>query len=233
MGRAAAGSLPPRILVVDDSAEARDAVRRVLERDGFAIDQASDGPAALDSIDRAVPDLVLLDLAMPGMGGLEVLARLRRTSTVPIIVLSGESDEDVRVRAFELGADDYVQKPFPVRELPARIRSVLRRAGPTRPKVLDFGALVIRLAEREVIVDGTKVETTPREFDLLVRLAAEPRRVLSRAELLADVWRSSPDWQDPDTVTEHIRRLRRKIERDPEHPRWLLAVRGAGYRFEP
>ena len=236
MGQLGAGgtrSPPARVLVVDDSAEAREALRRTLEREGFVVDQAGDGVAALQSVARLTPDLVLLDLGMPGLGGLEVLARLRRTNTVPVVVLSGEEDEEVRVRAFELGADDYVVKPFPARELPARIRSLLRRAQPGPPPVLDFGSLVIRVAERKVLVEGTPVETTAREFDLLVRLASEPRQVMSRAQLLADVWQSSPDWQDPDTVTEHVRRLRRKIERDPARPRWLVAVRGAGYRFEP
>jgi DNA-binding response OmpR family regulator len=234
VGKSRGGTTSPvRVLVVDDSAEARDAVRRTLEREGLAVEQAADGPAALAAVSRCTPDLVLLDLAMPGMGGLEVLARLRRTSTVPVIVLSGREGEDVRVAALDAGADDYIVKPFPIRELPARIRSVLRRARPSPQPVLDFGSLVIHLAGRKVVVDGVAVETTPREFDLLARLASEPRRVVTRAELLADVWRSSEHWQDPDTVTEHIRRLRRKIEADPDHPRWLLTTRGVGYRFEP
>jgi DNA-binding response OmpR family regulator len=223
-----------QVLVVDDSTEARQAVRRTLTREGFLVEQAPDGAGALQAVDQLVPDLVLLDLAMPGMGGLEVLARLRRTSTVPVIVLSGQDDEHVRVAALNMGADDYVVKPFPVRELPARIRSVLRRARPfPEQAALDFGSLVIRLAEREVMVEGVAVKTTAREFDLLARLASEPRRVFTRAELLAEVWGSSQDWQDPATVTEHIRRLRHKIEVDPERPRWLLTARGVGYRFEP
>ncbi len=144
LGAGGTGSPPARVLVVDDSAEAREAVRRTLEREGFVVDQAGDGVVALQSLARLAPDLVLLDLGMPGLGGLEVLARLRRTNTVPVVVLSGEEDEEVRVSAFELGADDYVVKPFPARELPARIRSLLRRAQPGPPPVLDFGSLVIR-----------------------------------------------------------------------------------------
>jgi DNA-binding response OmpR family regulator len=223
-----------RVLIVDDSAEARQAARRTLEREGFLVEQAPDGAGALEAVAHLAPHLVLLDLAMPGMGGMEALARLRRTSTVPVIVLSGQDDEHVRVAALNMGADDYVVKPFPIRELPARIRSVLRRARPVPEEPdLNFGSLTIRLAEREVIVDGTAVKTTAREFDLLAKLASEPRRVFSRAELLAEVWGSSEDWQDPATVTEHIRRLRLKIEVDPEQPRWLVTARGVGYRFEP
>jgi two-component system, OmpR family, phosphate regulon response regulator PhoB len=224
---------PIRVLVVDDSAQAREAARRTLEREGFQVEQAADGRSALEAVARRAPDLILLDLAMPGMGGLEVLARLRQTSTLPVIVLSGQEDENVRVAALDMGADDYVVKPFPIRELPARIRSVLRRARSSPPPVLEFGSLVVRLTEREVVVAGVPVKTTPREFDLLAKLVTSPHQVLSRAELLAEVWGSSSDWQDPATVTEHIRRLRRKIEADPDHPRWLVTVRGVGYRFNP
>jgi DNA-binding response OmpR family regulator len=221
--------------VVDDSAEARDAARRALGREGIQVEQASDGTTALDAVARLAPDLILLDLAMPGMGGLELLARLRRTSTVPVIVLSGRDEESVRVMALNMGADDYVVKPFPTRELPARIRSVLRRALPSSSPspTLDFGSLVVRMHEREVIVDGVPVKTRTREFDVLAKLASAPQRVFSRSELLAEVWGSSEDWQDAATVTEHIRRLRKKIEPDPDHPRWLITVRGVGYRFEP
>jgi two-component system phosphate regulon response regulator PhoB len=224
---------PVRVLVVDDSTEAREAVRRALQREGFDVEQAADGPAALETMARRAPDLVLLDLAMPGMSGLEVLVRLRQTSTLPVIVLSGRDDENVRVAALDMGADDYVVKPFPIRELPARIRSVLRRARASSPRVLEFGPLVIRLTEREVAVGGVPVKTTPREFDLLAKLASAPHQVFSRAQLLAEVWGSSSEWQDPATVTEHVRRLRRKIEADPEHPRWLITARGVGYRLQP
>jgi DNA-binding response OmpR family regulator len=221
------------ILVVDDCGEARDAARRALERANFTVSEAHDGDEALGSIVAFRPDLVLLDLAMPRMGGLEVLAQIRRTSDLPVIVLSGRGEESERVVALEMGADDYIVKPFLVRELPARIRAVLRRARPAPSKALEFGPLQIHLAEREVILNGRRVATTAREFDLLARLASEPRRVFSRDQLLQEVWGSCPDWQDSATVTEHVRRLRRKIEDDPEQPRWLQTVRGVGYRFEP
>jgi two-component system, OmpR family, phosphate regulon response regulator PhoB len=221
------------ILVVDDCSEARDAARRALERANFAVSEANDGDEALAAVAAVRPDLVLLDLAMPGMGGLEVLAQIRRTDDLPVIVLSGRREESERVYALEMGADDYIVKPFLVRELPARIRSVLRRSRPAPSTALEFGPLEIHLAEREVILQGRRVDTTAREFDLLARLASDPRRVFSRDQLLQEVWGSSPDWQDSATVTEHVRRLRRKIEEDPEKPRWLQTVRGVGYRFEP
>lgn len=223
-----------RVLVVDDSAEARDLARRALEREGIEVDAAAGGDEAIAVAARNPPDLVLLDLEMPGMSGLEVLTRLRRAGAVPVIVLSGHAGESERVLALELGADDYVVKPFLVRELPARIRSVLRRAQPAgrRPEMV-FGPLAIRVDERQVLLDEAVVETTPREFDLLAKLASAPQRVFSRKELLEEVWGSSRDWQDPATVTEHVRRLRRKIETDPEDPRWLQTVRGVGYRFVP
>jgi len=223
-----------RVLVVDDCHQARDAARRALEGAGLEVDEAGHGEGALAAVGAAVPDLVLLDLGLPDLSGFEVLLRLRRQSETPVIVLSGDDDEHHRVLAFELGADDYVVKPFLARELPARVRSVVRRAAGRRPSpVLAFGALEIRPPEREVLLDGAVVETTPREFDLLVVLASSPRRVFSRAELLAEVWGSSDEWQDPATVTEHVRRLRRKIEPDPDRPRWLHTARGVGYRFEP
>jgi two-component system, OmpR family, phosphate regulon response regulator PhoB len=226
--------MPLRVLVVDDSREARELARRALESEGFEVDEAADGGAALTSVADKEPDLVLLDLAMPGISGLEVLTQIRRSGTLPVMVLSGRGEESERVLALELGADDYVVKPFLVRELPARIRSVLRRSGGTSaPPALDFGRLVVRIPEREVLLDGAVVELTPREFDLLAKLASSPRRVFSRDDLLKEVWGSSLDWQDPATVTEHVRRLRRKIEEDPEQPRWIQTVRGVGYRFEP
>lgn len=223
------------VLVVDDALEARDAARRALERAGFAVSEATDGDEAMKLLAmlNPGPDLVLLDLAMPGMGGLEVLTEIRKTSTLPVIVLSGRGEESERVVALEMGADDYVVKPFLVRELPARIRSVLRRSRPETSTRLEFGPLEIRIAEREVLLRGERIDTTAKEFDLLAKLASQPRRVFSRAQLLEEVWGSSRDWQDPATVTEHIRRLRRKIEDDAEQPRWLQTVRGVGYRFEP
>ncbi|MDQ1499113.1 MAG: hypothetical protein QOI86_2453 [Actinomycetota bacterium] len=221
-----------RVLVVDDCPHARHSTRRALEEAGFDVDVEADGGHALAAVSEIDPDLMLLDLGLPDVSGFEVLLHVRNQSALPVIVLSGRAGEADRVLAFELGADDYVVKPFLARELPARIRSVVRRAGPASP-VLRFGPLEIRLPEREVLLAGVVVDTTPREFDLLATMASSPRRVFSKAELLSVVWGSSDNWQDPATVTEHIRRLRRKLEVDPDRPRWLHTVRGAGYRFEP
>ena len=223
-----------RVLVVDDSHSERQLTRRVLEREGFEVSEAPDGPNALSAVKADHPDLVLLDLTMAGMGGFEVLTHLRRDSDVPVIVVSGRTEESERVLALELGADDYVIKPFPIRELPARVRTVLRRARPAAVNgSIVFGRLEIRMAEREIVVDGRVVATTSKEFDLLAKLASTPRKVFSREVLLAEVWGSSGDWQDPATVTEHVRRLRHKFERDPADPAWIVTIRGAGYRFEP
>jgi two-component system phosphate regulon response regulator PhoB len=223
-----------RVLVVDDSYDERALTRKVLEREGFEVVEAPDGQLALSVVEEASPDLVLLDLTMAGMGGFEVLAHLRRKGDVPVIVVSGRTEESERVLALEMGADDYVTKPFPIRELPARVRTVLRRLRPAAAeRVLVFGDLEIRVAEREAFLDGSLVPTTSREFDLLAKLASAPRRVFSREVLLAEVWGSSGDWQDPATVTEHVRRLRHKFERDPADPAWIVTIRGAGYRFEP
>jgi DNA-binding response OmpR family regulator len=225
-----------RVLVVDDCPHARNTTRRALEQAGFEVDTEADGGRALSAVSETDPDLMLLDLGLPDVSGFEVLHHVRHSPVpaLPVIVLSGRGAEADRVLAFELGADDYVVKPFMARELPARIRSVVRRTGtPAPPPALRFGALEIRLPEREVVLAGTVVDTTPREFDLLARLASTPRRVWSKAELLAEVWESSDHWQDPATVTEHVRRLRRKLEADPDRPRWIVTVRGAGYRFEP
>ena len=223
-----------RVLVVDDCPQARQSVRRALESAGFEVEERAGGEAALEAVVPVPPDLMLLDLGLPDVSGFEVLARLRRSSALPVIVLSGRAEENDRVLAFELGADDYVVKPFLARELPARVRAVVRRtAHSVGPAVLAYGALQIRIAEREVLLNGAVVKTTPREFDLLATLASAPRKVHTKTELLEKVWRSTDDWQDPATVTEHIRRLRRRIEANPDQPRWLITVRGVGYRFEP
>lgn len=229
-----------RLLVVDDMADTRRLVVSALSRQGFIVEEADSGAAALALVADHRPDLVLLDINMPGMSGLEVMTQLRHVHSVPVILLTGRDEENDRVLGLELGADDYVVKPFYLRELVARTRSVLRRAQATVPAVaavapsaLEFGPLSIRLAEREVLVDGRVVETTPKEFDLLVFLVSSPRAVFTRKDLLDQVWGSSTEWQDPATVTEHVRRLRKKLEADPENPVWLRTVRGVGYRFDP
>ncbi len=221
-----------RVLVVDDEPTVRDVVARYLERDGYTVREVCDGSEVAAAVEAFQPDLIVLDIMLPGRSGLDVLRDLAHR--VPVILLTARIDETDRVLGLELGADDYVVKPFSPRELVARVRSVLRRASaPAGPAVLHFDQLSIDITAREVSVGGTTVALTAKEFDLLTHLASHPRQVFSRAQLLAAVWDSSPDFQDPATVTVHVRRLRIKIERDPEQPRWISTVWGVGYRFEP
>ena len=223
-----------RIVVVDDEAMVRDVVARYLREAGFEVDALADGDAALRLLRRSRPALVVLDVMLPGADGLSVLREMRHTSDVPIILLTARNDEIDRISGLELGADDYISKPFSPRELVARVRSVLRRSAPDLGrKLLEFDGLRIDPATREVRLAGTPVELTRREFDLLHFLAASPRQVFSREQLLEHVWGSSTQWQDPSTVTVHVRRLRTKIERDPDDPRWVVTAWGVGYRFEP
>ncbi len=177
---------------------------------------------------------MVLDVMLPEVDGFSVLTQLRKRTDVPVILLTARTEEPDRVLGLELGADDYVVKPFSPRELAARVRSVLRRTRPAAAEAkLQFEGLEIDGVTREVRCRGGLVELTPKEFDLLAFLASSPRQVFSRAQLLEQVWDSSADYQDPSTVTVHIRRLRRKIEEVPEDPRWLHTVWGVGYRFEP
>jgi DNA-binding response OmpR family regulator len=222
-----------RVLVVDDEPTVRDVVARYLERDGFIVKEVGDGDQVIDTADRFQPDLIVLDVMLPGRTGLEVLRDLNHR--VPVILLTARTDESDRVLGLELGADDYVIKPFSPRELAARVRSVLRRAnGSAQPvAALSFDGLELNPSARELHVQGRAVALTAKEFDLLVYLATHPRQVFSRAQLLERVWDSSADYQDPATVTVHVRRIRNKIEADPEQPRWIATVWGVGYRFEP
>jgi DNA-binding response OmpR family regulator len=229
---------PCTVLVVDDEPMLRNLLCRLLRMEGYEVLEAEDGQTALDLIARQKPDLVLLDVMLPARDGLDVLGDLRRTSNIPVILVSALAEEADRVLGLKMGADDYVTKPFSAAELSARIESVLRRAA-MRSSVgavatrLSFEGLVIDLGTREVRVAGEKAEMTAKEFDLLAFLAGSPRRVFSRDQLLQQVWGSSSNWQSDATVTEHVRRLRRKIEDDPDNPRWITTVRGVGYRFEP
>jgi DNA-binding response OmpR family regulator len=221
-------------LVVDDDKAVRELLTRYLELEGFNVDVAADGSSALAVAAERPPDLILLDVMLPVVDGLEILSRLRGNSDVPVILLTARGSESDRIMGLKLGADDYVVKPFSPGELSARISSVLRRSGSGQPRTrLEFDGLVLDLSSREVTVEGAPVTTTAREFDLLAFLASSPRQVFSREQLLAQVWESSSEWQDPDTVTEHVRRLRRRIEPDSDNPRWIKTVRGVGYRFEP
>ena len=227
----------PRVLVVDDDEAVRTVASWQLESDGFAVAQAGDGDEALAAIDTERPDLVVLDLSMPGLGGLDVLRRVRGapvTEALPVIVLSGRSGETDRIVGLDLGADDYLVKPFSPGELAARVRSVLRRARSTTaagPPVV-CGRLALDAAAREITVDEAPVELTAREFDLLAFLVAHPRQVFSRAQLLAQVWRSE-GWQGEATVTEHVHRLRAKHGLDPAARPRIRTLRGVGYQLAP
>jgi two-component system, OmpR family, phosphate regulon response regulator PhoB len=220
------------VLVAEDDPASRSATRLFLQRVGYSVGEAADGPATLREASLGHYDLVILDLGLPGLDGEEVLARLRRDSSLPVIVLTGRSEEAERVRVLDLGADDYVVKPCSLPELDARIRAVLRRGQtPGGAARIELEGLVIDRSAHRVEVDGKEVELTPKEFDLLAFLASSPDQVFTREELLEHVWGSTQEWQDPATVTEHVRRLRLKLEKDPANPRWLHTVRGIGYRF--
>ena len=225
---------PPRILVVDDEPTVREVVAQYLQRDGYEVVELDRGDSVEQVIASFRPDLVVLDVMLPGASGLDFLRRAG-TNRVPVILLTARADEADRVLGLELGADDYVTKPFSPRELVARVRSVLRRAQPSASavEVVEFDGLHIDLKARIVTIDQGSVAVTAREFDLLAFLAQAPRQVFSRAQLLHQVWDSSPDFQDPATVTVHVRRLRNKIETNPDEPRWITTVWGVGYRFEP
>ncbi len=223
-----------RVLVVDDDPTVSDVVRRYLERAGYAVTLCADGVGALTAYERDRPDLVVLDLMLPGLNGLEVCRRLRATDPgLPIVMLTALGEESDRVLGLELGADDYLTKPFSPRELVLRVQSVLRRslARPVPvPEALVDGGLVVDVARRIARLDGTELALTVREFDLLVFLMRHPGRAFKRAELLEAVW----GWTfgDQSTVTVHVRRLREKVETDPADPERILTVWGVGYRYE-
>jgi two-component system, OmpR family, response regulator ResD len=223
------------VLVVDDEPIVREILERYLTREGFDVTTAADGQAALDAFAAAEPDLIVLDLMLPRIDGLEVFRRIRRDNGTPVIMLTARGEEVDRVVGLDLGADDYVAKPFSPREIVARARAVLRRTrtgGSDDEELLRFDGLEIDGRAREVKVGGKVVSLTPKEFDLLHLMATSPRRVFSRLQLLEELWDIAYDG-DPSTVTVHIRRLREKVEDDPSNPRHLVTVWGAGYRFEP
>lgn len=223
------------VLVVDDEPMVREVVCTYLAKDGFATHEAATGLAALEAADEHSPDLIVLDVMLPELDGYSVLAKLREKTDVPVILLTARSTETDRLLGLELGADDYIVKPFSPREVAARVRTVLRRVAPPKPRAqrLEFDDLVIDGSTREVVVSEASVSMPPLEFDLLMCLASEPKTVFSRAELLEKVWGSNSQWQDPSTVTVHIRRLRQKVEEDPDTPKRISTVWGRGYRFEP
>ena len=220
------------VLVVDDEPTIREVVVSYLEREGYRTLEAADGKTACELVETASPSLVVLDLMLPGMDGLELCRWIRSRSDLPVIMLTARGEEADRIVGLELGADDYVTKPFSPRELAARVRTVLRRttsAGPVEERI-TFGDVVVDAAGREVAKAGEVLTLTAREFELLWFLASHPRRVFSRHQLMDRVWGYSSA-VDTGTVTVHIRRLREKIEDDPSHPRHLETVWGVGYRF--
>ena len=220
------------MLVVDDDLTVADVVRRYLERDGYTVALAADGETALRLAGEHEPDLVVLDLMLPGIDGLEVCRRLRSTSDVPVIMLTALGEESDRVLGLQLGADDYVTKPFSPRELALRVASVLRRArtNPVDAQVLRDAGLEVDVAARRALLRGTELSLTVRELDLLAFLLRHSGQAFTRAELLERVW----GWTfgDQSTVTVHVRRLREKIEDDPAKPRRLVTVWGVGYRYD-
>jgi len=221
-----------QVLVVDDEPMIREIVVRYLERDGFATLEAADGDRARELVERESPDLVVLDLMLPGTDGLELCRWIRSRSSLPVIMLTARGEESDRIVGLELGADDYVTKPFSPRELAARVRTVLRRAelDLVTDERLAFDGLVIDSSSREVTRRDEPIRLTAREFDLLWFMASHPRRVFAREQLMRRVWGYSAA-VDTGTVTVHMRRLREKIEEDPARPRYLETVWGVGYRF--
>ena len=226
----------PTILLVDDEDSVRKVLAFPLERDGFAVVQAADGEEALEKFAAQTIDLVVLDIMLPRLDGLEVCKRLRATSTVPIIMLTARDDELDKVIGLELGADDYITKPFSIREFRSRVRALLRRArAPHAPDAveeerIEHDGLVIDVPRRVVEVRGEAVQLTYVEFELLRTLAASPGRVFSRRMLLEALWKSA-DYRDPRTIDVHVRHLREKLESEPRTPEYIVTVRGVGYRF--
>ena len=222
------------ILVVDDEPVVRDVVVRYLQREGFATLEAGNGDDARELIRTGEPSLVVLDVMLPGTDGLELCRWIRGRSELPVILLTARVDESDRIVGLELGADDYVTKPFSPRELTVRVRTVLRRtsrAGEAR-RTIETGELLLDSGSRQVTRGGQLLALTLKEFDLLWFLASHPRLVFSRQTLMERVWGYQAAF-DTGTVTVHMRRLREKIELDPTHPRHLQTVWGAGYRFDP
>jgi two-component system, OmpR family, response regulator ResD len=222
------------ILVVDDEPTITDVVSRYLERAGYSTRVAGDGADALRLAGESRPDLVVLDLMMPGMDGLEVMRRLREVERVSVILLTAKGEHADRIIGLRLGADDYVVKPFSPAELVARVDAVLRRVdnSPAPEEPIVFDDLELDPVARRVTVRGEEAQLTVREYDLLLHFVRHPGQVFSRDQLMDAVWQYS-FYTDTSTVTVHVRRLRAKIEKDPSNPRWLQTVWGVGYRFQP
>ena len=227
----------PTILLVDDEDAVQKLLTYPLEREGYRVIAARDGQEALERFAVEQPDLVVLDIMLPKVDGLEVCKRLRAKSTVPIIMLTARDDELDKVVGLELGADDYITKPFSIREFRSRIRALLRRAAlppfggeGEGDQVITSDGLRVDVSRRTVEVDGHPVQLTYVEFELLRTLASQPGRVFSRKALLEELWGGS-DYREPRTIDVHVRHLREKLERDPSEPEFIHTVRGVGYRF--
>ncbi len=220
------------ILVVDDEPKIATLARDYLEHAGFAVLTAGDGPSALTTIRQRRPDLVILDLGLPGLDGLDVTRELRRDSTIPIVMLTARDDELDKLLGLELGADDYLTKPFSPRELVARVRAVLRRAdrAPETAETIHAGDVMLDLPRMRAEVAGTAVDLTPTEFQLLATIAARPGRIFTRAQLL-DALHGVAFESYERAIDSHVKNLRRKLEPDPRRPRYVLTVYGVGYRF--
>lgn len=223
-----------RILLVDDEPLITDSLTYSLRREGYEVRAVGDGPSALEEAEKFEPDLIVLDIMLPGMSGLEVCRRLRTHSTTPVIMLTARGEEIDRVLGLEVGADDYLAKPFSFRELLARIRSILRRVELDKQtaqiQAMTIGNLTLDPVSRRVFKGEQELQLSAREFDLLTNLMKNAGRALSREELLADVW--GDDWiGDPRTLDVHVRWLRLKVEEDPASPHYIQTVRGHGYRF--
>lgn len=226
---------PDEVLIVEDEESLVESVRFVLESEGFAVSSVSDGPSALEAVREGNPSLVLLDLMLPGMSGIDVCRVIRQESDVPILMVTAKDTEADRVLGLEIGADDYITKPFSTRELVARVRAHLRRAGRTGTfaqanEVLRGGGIELDIDAHVVRVDGQEVELRPKEFELLEVLMRRKNRLASRHLLMDEVWGPSY-FGDTKTLDVHIKRLRTKLEKDPSQPRHIVTVRGLGYKF--
>ncbi|HET7724137.1 MAG TPA: response regulator transcription factor [Propionibacteriaceae bacterium] len=221
------------VLVIEDDPSARDVLQRYLQRAGLGVTEAATGPDGLEAFSQSPPDLVILDLMLPGIDGLDVCERIRRSSDVPIMILTALGSESDRVVGLEQGADDYVVKPFSPREVTLRAQRLLQRSAPSSSQAAPLvdGDLVVDVTARRVTLAGREVQMTAREFDLLSFLVAHPNEAFRRSDLLARVW----DWDfgDDSTVTVHVRRLRSKLESSPSHPVRIETVWGVGYRYRP
>lgn len=226
----------PRILIVDDDPDIRRLLRDYLSQDGMEIVEANDGPSALAAFQRSSPDLVILDVMMPGFDGLEVCRRIRMASPVPVIFLTGKADEIDQLLGFGFGADDYVTKPFSPRTLVARVKALLRRASPSGlhglSSRIEFGSLVMDIGAFAVTLAGNAVDLTSKEFLLLKYLMERPGRVLTKRQLVTGAW-SEEYLGDDSVLMVHLSHLRQKLNDDPNDPRWIRTVRGVGYKFSP